>query len=241
MGIRRAQRAIADSDLPQSITRDSEFTAADTVHANASDPHPQYLLQSEGDVRYRLTSVALVDAEIPSTIARDAEVTAAINAHLTVADPHSQYLLQSEGDVRYRQNAVAFTDSDIPSTIARDTEVTAAIAAHTSASDPHSQYLLHSEGDARYIRGLTLTFSIDLPNMAPNQLEKRFFTLTGTKPGDFALMAPINTNLFANASWPFLYAAVIESVDTVACYFRNDNTASVDLGSMSFRVVVMLF
>ncbi|MEG4944631.1 hypothetical protein, partial [Microcoleus sp. F4-D5] len=65
-------------------------------------------LQSEGDARYRQSTVALTDADIPSVIARDSEVTAAINAHLAAADPHAQYLLQSEGDARYRQSSTAF-------------------------------------------------------------------------------------------------------------------------------------
>jgi len=135
----------------------------------------------------------------------------------------------------------ALTEADMPGTMATDTEVTAAINAHTSAADPHPQYLVQSEGDARYLRALTTTFSIDLPSMAANSLEKRFYTLTGAKIGDLALLVPVNANLFANASWPFLFAAVVEAADTIACYFRNDNLTSVDLGVMQFRLLVILF
>jgi hypothetical protein len=135
----------------------------------------------------------------------------------------------------------ALTEADMPGTMATDTEVTAAINAHTSAADPHPQYLLQGEGDARYLRAVTTTFSIDLPSMAANSLEKRFYTLTGAKIGDLALLVPVNANLFANASWPFLFAAVVEAADTIACYFRNDNLTSVDLGVMQFRLLVILF
>jgi len=52
MGMKRAQRAIADSELPQSITRDTEFISADNAHAEAVDPHTQYANQARGDARY---------------------------------------------------------------------------------------------------------------------------------------------------------------------------------------------
>jgi len=184
---------------------------------------------------------ALTDADIPGGVARDAEVTAAITAHVNAVDPHPVYLTATEGDARYRQSTTALTDADIPGGVARDAEVTAAITAHVNAADPHPVYLTATEGDARYLRALTTTFSIDLPNMVANSLEKRFYTLAGAKVGDLALLVPINANLFANASWPFLFAAVVEATDTVACYFRNDNTTTVDLASMQFRIVVILF
>lgn len=47
---------ILDADLPSSIARDSEVTAAIAAHAAASDPHPTYLTQTEGDARYRQLS-----------------------------------------------------------------------------------------------------------------------------------------------------------------------------------------
>jgi len=46
MGIRRAQRAITDSDLPAPIARDAEFQAADDAHLKALDPHIQYFLKN---------------------------------------------------------------------------------------------------------------------------------------------------------------------------------------------------
>lgn len=69
----------------RAATANSDTVAA---HEQKADPHPQYLLQSEGDARYRQSSVAITDAELPSTITRDAEVTAQITAHEAKADPH---------------------------------------------------------------------------------------------------------------------------------------------------------
>jgi hypothetical protein len=47
-------KPIADADLPPSITRDTEFAAADAAHVNAQDPHPLYLTQAEASLLYRL-------------------------------------------------------------------------------------------------------------------------------------------------------------------------------------------
>lgn len=68
---------IADADIPAAIARDSETTAAINAHVGATDPHPIYLTQAEGDGRYRQISTALTDTDIPAAIARDAEYVAA--------------------------------------------------------------------------------------------------------------------------------------------------------------------
>ena len=81
---------IADADIPAAIARDSEVTAAVAAHVAATDPHPVYLTQVEGDGRYRQTTVALTDTDIPAAIARDSEVTAAVAAHVVVADLHTR-------------------------------------------------------------------------------------------------------------------------------------------------------
>jgi hypothetical protein len=92
---------IGDADIPSGVARDAEVTAAITTHVNATDPHPIYLTQTEGDARYRQSTIALTDADIPSGVARDAEVTAAITTHVAAADPHPQYATQARGDARY--------------------------------------------------------------------------------------------------------------------------------------------
>lgn len=63
MPVIKRQRAIADSDIPAPIARDTEYIAADASHLAATDPHIQYLLQSEGDTRYRQTATALYTAQ----------------------------------------------------------------------------------------------------------------------------------------------------------------------------------
>jgi hypothetical protein len=84
----------AEYDVPVAYTLDVSSVPADSVtvivqlgdaamqvmlfgHEGASDPHPQYLLASEG--------------------------AALVSAHEAVTDPHPQYLIQSEGDSRYAQ------------------------------------------------------------------------------------------------------------------------------------------
>jgi hypothetical protein len=59
--------AIAEPDIPASIARDSEVTAAFAAHEAASDPHPTYT--------------------------NAAELAAAISAHAALADPHTVYPL----------------------------------------------------------------------------------------------------------------------------------------------------
>jgi hypothetical protein len=56
--------AIAESDIPAAIARDTEVSAAIVAHEAAPDPHPQYLTQSEGDARYRELTDAVTYAEI---------------------------------------------------------------------------------------------------------------------------------------------------------------------------------
>ena len=77
--IRRAGALAFDgievADLPTSIATDSEVAAADAVvaadaasalaaHVAASDPHPTYLTQTEGDARYRELTDAVTYAEL---------------------------------------------------------------------------------------------------------------------------------------------------------------------------------
>jgi len=68
---------IADSDIPDTLARDTEVAAGDTTVANNAaaalaahvadaDPHPVYLTQTEGDARYRQQSTSITYAEITS-------------------------------------------------------------------------------------------------------------------------------------------------------------------------------
>lgn len=46
---------LSEAEIPGSIARDVEITAAIGAHSAATDPHPAYLSQTEGDARYRQT------------------------------------------------------------------------------------------------------------------------------------------------------------------------------------------
>lgn len=103
MGFIRARTETpAPATLPPELAWDSEVVAAVNAHLAATDPHPSYLTQVEGDGRYRQTAVALTDADIPAAIARDAEVASAIANHIAATDPHPTYLTVAEADRRYQ-------------------------------------------------------------------------------------------------------------------------------------------
>lgn len=58
---------ITESQIPPPVARDAEYIAADAAHVAATDPHPGYLTQAEGDARYRQNSVAyFVTAPLPT-------------------------------------------------------------------------------------------------------------------------------------------------------------------------------
>jgi hypothetical protein len=56
--------ALVESDIPNSIARDTEVSAAITAHEGAPDPHPGYLTQTEADARYRELTDAVTYAEL---------------------------------------------------------------------------------------------------------------------------------------------------------------------------------
>ena len=69
-------------------------------HVSATDPHPLYLTQVEGDGRYRQSAAALADADIPAAIARDLEVTSAIASHVNATDPHPSLWTRSRNQTK---------------------------------------------------------------------------------------------------------------------------------------------
>ena len=50
---------LVDADIPATIARDTEVTAAITAHEAASNPHPTYLTQAEGDAAYQPLAAVL--------------------------------------------------------------------------------------------------------------------------------------------------------------------------------------
>lgn len=65
--------------------------AAVSAHEDAVDPHPQYLVQIEGDGRYDAAGAA----------------ASGDGAHLAAGDPHAQYLTAARGDARYEAAGAA--------------------------------------------------------------------------------------------------------------------------------------
>ena len=60
--------ALTDADIPAAIARDTETTAAINAHVVATDPHPIYLTQAEGDALYaKQFTRAIFTGNCPST------------------------------------------------------------------------------------------------------------------------------------------------------------------------------
>ncbi|WP_293335939.1 hypothetical protein [Microcoleus sp. CAWBG58] len=91
-----------NTGFPPELATDAEVVSAIANHMAATDPHPAYLTQAEGDGRYRRSAIALTDTDIPAAIARDAEVASAIADHVAATDPHPTYLTVAEADRRYQ-------------------------------------------------------------------------------------------------------------------------------------------
>ncbi len=91
----KADTAYVDAQLAMRSPSDHhhagvyEPLGAVTAHAGATDPHPQYLTEPEGDARYDAAGAASYAAG------------AAVSAHEAAGNPHPQYLTQDEGDARY--------------------------------------------------------------------------------------------------------------------------------------------
>lgn len=155
---------LVDADIPASIARDSEVTAA--VAAEAT-------LARNAD---NLSSGTVADARIASTIARDSEVTAAVAALSTVYQPldsdltaiaaltttsfgrsllalaDAAALLTAAGGAAASHahsgddiTSGTVADARVAATLARDSEVTTAVSNHEGASDPHPGYTTAAE------------------------------------------------------------------------------------------------
>lgn len=137
---------IPDSEIPPSITRDSELSAYQaTSEKGAANGYAG--LDAGGVVP---------DAQLPAALARDAEVTAAIAAHAGLADPHVVYQKESEkgqfDGYASLDGAGDVPDAQIPASIARSAtvaaDIAAAVTAHEALADPHIGYQKESEKGA---------------------------------------------------------------------------------------------
>lgn len=109
-----------------------------SAHVAASDPHPQYQTQTEGDARYERGLVAGTNITIDRT------------------DPAAPVISASGGgggggavDSVNGQTGTVVLDATDVGADATGTAA-AAVAAHVAAADPHTQYLTGTEADAAY-------------------------------------------------------------------------------------------
>lgn len=120
-----------------------DASTAVATHEAASDPHPQYLTQSEGDARYPLKTAVYTKSEADTAV--DARFTALVNAAPGALDTLGEIAAQLQAD----ESAAAALTTAVAGK--ENTGVAAALlSAHTGAIDPHPQYLTQSEGDGRY-------------------------------------------------------------------------------------------
>jgi hypothetical protein len=116
--------AYDDAGAAISLTNTDGGAAAVTTHEGASDPHPEYLTQTEGDALYAPitvtqytdemaqdaaaslfttathdgVSVVYTDAGGTLAITNADKGSAAVSTHVGLADPHTQYLLESDAN-----------------------------------------------------------------------------------------------------------------------------------------------
>ena len=83
---------------PEDLGADSAGAASAVIaqHEAAVDPHPQYLTETEADVKYATIGSGGTGGDPAGTAA------ALLEAHEAAADPHPQYLTKSEGDALYQ-------------------------------------------------------------------------------------------------------------------------------------------
>jgi len=104
-------------------------------HEAAADPHPQYLLQTEGETIANAAVAAhnavgdphpqyLTPAEGNAAYDALGAAASAVSTHEGLTDPHPGYLTPAEGNAAYDALGAAST----------------AVADHVAAADPHTQY-----------------------------------------------------------------------------------------------------
>ena len=94
---------------PEDLGADSAgaASAAITQHEAATDPHPQYLTETEADAKYALIGSGGTGGDPTGTAA------ALLADHEAATDPHPQYLTKSEGDALYSTKTHSHTSSQI--------------------------------------------------------------------------------------------------------------------------------
>lgn len=123
---------IADTTV---LATDAEVATAITNHEAASNPHPTYLTQAEGDGFYH---------QLTTDMATQAE----LDTHKTSTDHDGRYYTEAEVDGLFTTHTADTTSvhgiADT-SVLATDAEVATAISDHVGLADPHTQYQKESE------------------------------------------------------------------------------------------------
>lgn len=108
-----------------------------STHVAASDPHPQYQTQAEGDARYERGLVAGTNITIDRTNPAAPVINAAGGGGGGAVD-----------SVNGQTGVVVLDAADVGADATGT--ATTAVAAHVAAADPHTQYLTGTEADAAY-------------------------------------------------------------------------------------------
>jgi len=143
-----------------------------TAHIAEPDPHPQYIVESEGDVRYTLQSdlADVVQTAVSSAIVAGPNIIVQVDPTTHIVTLESALLEGTVTSVNGLQGDVVLDAASVGA------EVAGAVTGHVAASNPHNQYLLASvhnadadphtqylnetRGDARYIRQTDLNDQI---------------------------------------------------------------------------------
>jgi hypothetical protein len=113
---------LIETKIKEGLATDTDLADAIADHEAASNPHPAYLTQTEGDTRYYQSGEEIAETDIPTEIARITDINNAIDNHESATNPHPFYIDQIE----------------------------AAISTHEATTNPHPAYLTEAEGNALY-------------------------------------------------------------------------------------------
>lgn len=247
MAVIRARKLITDADIPAAIARDSETVEAMAAHTNATDPHPIYLTQTEGDERYRQSAVPLTNVDIPAVIARDSETAAVMTAHINSTDPHSEYLSKHPTGIEFGANTVNIIDFHTGQALDFDArfiaiggdsnQAGANVALQANLFTLVSKFNFH-EG-ATLSRIFMASTYIDLPSIGSQSVYDIFISIPGAVLGDLAFFVP-TTDLF-NGLWPFNIQAAVTNSNIARIYFHNLYGAAVDVPAFPAKLIVIGF
>jgi hypothetical protein len=165
------------------------------IHSGAADPHPQYLLTSEGDsyyapnLHYMLSGDAWLKAESDARYLLSGVILDS-GLFYTKAESDTRYLYsglyepsgwsftKSESDIRYQYSGILVPHTHSGFEISGTAD--ARVAWHEAKLDPHPQYLTVAEADGFYAPNLHYLVSGDV--YYKSESDSRYI-LSGTQIG----------------------------------------------------------